>query len=169
MNFWITRPGTEDDHAFVVDTWMSSVEPSTQGARSRATPYLLEKNRALGGIVHDAHFVHLRPLVEEVLARASVFVACHESEPSVVLGWCAVERHSTGCLVVHYCYVRPRYQKMEIGTGLIEHALREIAGTDVGLQVVVSFVTRPARKTVAARRWVHVPIEAFTRRENRRA
>lgn len=167
--FWTARPWEESDHAFIVDTWLSSVEPSTAGARARATPYLLEKNRELGGIVHDAHFVHLRPLVSEILSRVTVVVACMADEPSVVLGWCAAERHRTGCLVVHYVYVRPRYQRMGIGTALVEGALRDVAGEHVGEQVVVSAMTRPARKTVASRGWIHVPIEAFTRRENRRS
>ena len=167
--FWTPRPWVEADHAFIVDTWMASVEPSTPGARARAGPYLMERNRALGGIVHDAHFVHLRPLVEELLCRVTVVVATHESEPDAIIGWAAVERHHTGCLVVHYAYVRPRYQRLGVGTGLVEHALVQAAGADVGAQVVVSSLTRPAKKTVAARGWVHVPIEAFTRREKRRA
>lgn len=169
MTFWVSRPAESLDESFIIDTWMSSVEPSTAGARARATPYLMERNSALGGIVHDAHFIHLRPLVEEIIGRATVMVACHESEPSVVLGWCAAERHHTGCLVVHYVYVRPRYQRMKIATDLVERALRLLAGPDVDLQVVVSSATRASKRVVAERGWVHVPIEAFTRRENRRS
>jgi GNAT superfamily N-acetyltransferase len=61
-------------------------------------------------------------ILEALLPRCMVLVACHPEEPRIGLGWMACEamdRH----LVIHYVYVRKRARQMGVANELLQFVI----------------------------------------------
>lgn len=94
------RQGRPDDLAFVLDSWLQSYRDNNPEAR--ALP------RALFYSMH-------RRVVERLLARSLVVVACAKDNPNHILGWAAYETEPG---VLHYLYVKAAYRGHDISRWL---------------------------------------------------
>jgi GNAT superfamily N-acetyltransferase len=104
------EPGREDDFAFML-----------RGAEPNEAPKIAEEwvgsykrspwARALGEIAYEAG--HKR-LIEQLLRRETLLVACLPDEPESRLGWSC-----TGDGVVFYVYVDPSFRRLGIARALV--------------------------------------------------
>ncbi len=60
----------------------------------------------------------VRGLVEMLLTRASVLVACSDQDDATLLGWLAYERPA----IVHYAYVREELRRNGVATAMLAAA-----------------------------------------------
>lgn len=97
------RRADPDDAAFVFSYWLRDH---------------FERSAFAKGIT-KATFMRLHHLLlERIIARSVVFVACDPEAPNVCYGFICAE----GPEVLHYLYVKRRFRRMGIGTGLLAAA-----------------------------------------------
>lgn len=128
----IFRPAAEGDLAYVIRTWLDSYR--SEQPEMRTSDY--------------EDWMRLR-------INADVLLACHESEPTAILGWVAKDPgEATGRL--HYCYVRRRYRRQGIGRALFE----QVTGGIVGGELVVTHMTEDGRAIKKAKpgRFRYLPL-----------
>jgi GNAT superfamily N-acetyltransferase len=101
----LLRPGTSEDHPFVVDSWLQSYRASAI-ARDAGRAYL-----------HDMKWI-----VRAWLARAALLVACDPEQPGAIWGW-AVTRDA----VLFYVYVRQEFRRQGIARALLRPYLARTA------------------------------------------
>lgn len=94
---WDLRPGTPEDHPFVVDSWLQSYRQQSI-ARDAGRAYM-----------HD-----MKWLVRAWLARAALLVACDPEEPGAIWGWAVTRRD-----VILYVYVRQEFRRHGIARALL--------------------------------------------------
>ena len=101
------RPATGADANFVLSSWLKSFFRN----RQMWVPLPLAE--------HEYFHGHHR-LLEKLLQRASVVVACDQQDPSQILGWLCYEmiREPKEILVVHFVYVKSAYRGFGVGRQL---------------------------------------------------
>lgn len=125
--FALIRPAHAADVPFILDSWLNSFRHAYH-------------TRGMDGPVY---FQEQRRVVETLLRRCSVLVACDSGEPSSVWGY-AVGEEIDSYLVVHFVYVRAGFQDHGIGTDLMKAFLAASPHT-------VALVY--THQTKAGRRW----------------
>lgn len=125
----VFRPAGEADHAYVIRTWIESYRPEM--AEMRTSDYE----------------AWMRPRI-----NADVLLACHESEPTQILGWMAFDHPVTAdgkgyISRLAYVYVRRRYRKQGIARALFE----QVTGGIVGGETVVTHLTEAGRSIKKAK------------------
>lgn len=113
----IFRPAGEADHAYVIRTWIESYRD--EQAEMRTSDY--------------EDWMRLR-------INADVLLACHESEPTAILGWMATAVEGEAARL-HYAYVRRRYRRQGIARALFE----QVTGNIVGGETIVTHLTDAGR------------------------
>lgn len=114
----VFRPAGPDDVAYVIRTWIESYRPEQPEMRT------------------SDYEAWMRAKI-----NADVLLACHESEPTQILGWIAVDAIGAASSRLHYVYVRRRYRMQGIARALSEQA----TGGVVGGQVTVTSMTEAGR------------------------
>lgn len=114
----VFRPAGEDDHAYVIQTWLESYRDEQPEMRTR--DYMDWMRSRLTG---------------------RVLLACHESQPVNIVGWIAADSPEPPMGRIHYAYVRRRYRRMGIARRLFEVA----SGGIVGGEVIVTHLTETGR------------------------
>lgn len=166
--FWALRTARPADHAFITKSWLRSYERSAPHDRALRTQYLTNTNRVLGGQVRDAYFAQYHQVIEEVLDTSTILVACHRTEPDVVVGFVVGAVHSTGCLVLHYVYVVSRYRNAGVARCLVRELKDSLLPQITDSQVVVTCTTPSARLQISRYNACCVPITTFVGREGRK-
>lgn len=103
----VIRPLREDERLYVLVSWRDSY--------------------------HDHHSDHICPrdkikrcwgcgVIDRLLDKSEVLVACHRDSPDVVLGYVVFQSAPDGALVIHYCHVKRAFQRLGIATALIDAA-----------------------------------------------
>lgn len=161
--YWTIRPAEPGDLSFVVKTWLQSYAPHAKQAHALKMPYLSTQNRQLGAILSDAYYQHTSPLVQELVDRCPILVACMPEEPDVIVGWVCGELHSTGPSVLHYTYTKGVYRKHGVAKSLVGALLAQLGSSTT----IASHVTPATRAKLEALRFPVVPVQAFTKRHNR--
>lgn len=120
----VFRPAGPDDQAYVIRTWIESYRDEQPEMRT------------------SDYEAWMRERI-----NADVLLACHESEPTQIVGWVAtdvvgydepkraVEHGPVGRL--HFFYVRRRYRRQGIARALFE----QVTGNIVGGEVIVTAIT----------------------------
>ncbi len=88
----LIRQAQQDDVPFIMSSWLKSFRDKDQGF-AEGCP-----NRIFYACHHR--------VVEVLLPRSMVVVACDENDPRTIVAWACYERGDGGCLVVHYLYVK---------------------------------------------------------------
>lgn len=114
----LIRPATEADLPLIFSSWIRSYR--------HGNPATLRQGRSYAESQHR--------IVERLLARAEVRVACYSGSPSLILGWACIERKNS---TIHYCYVKNAYR----GLGLV----RSLLGSLLGQPLRYSHRTRKLR------------------------
>lgn len=105
------RPYVEDDIPFIQSSWGSSYYTGA-GYQKFVSPEIF-------------HLFH-RPLREHYLSRptAAVIVCVSKDDPSLIVGWIAVEKPKDGFnMILHYLYVKQDFRKAKIASELIAKAI----------------------------------------------
>ena len=105
----VLRAASQGDQAFVMDSWLRSFGKG--------------RTWVFRGVEGDRFYSGHREILENILQRSLVVVACLEEVPDAVLGWACIE---PGC--VHYTYVKNKYRRKGVATKLIAHA-EKLMGT----------------------------------------
>jgi GNAT superfamily N-acetyltransferase len=98
------RPAEESDKAFIFATWLKG---------------LYHGNSFYSEIEKDAYFTNYHAVLERVLAKSSVLVACLTDTPDVVLGYAVIERGT----VLHWVFVKKSWRRFGIAKRLIPHPI----------------------------------------------
>lgn len=61
------------------------------------------------------------PIIERLMKRCDVYVACLREDEDVVIGYLAIERKSE-CDIIHYILIKELWQKMGVGRYLLQAA-----------------------------------------------
>lgn len=100
-----TRPAEKPDLAFIFSSWLKSFRESEFAKGIPTSLYYREHHR----------------LIERLLERAQVLVACNPESPSQIYGWICFER--SRARVIHYVYVKQPFRELGIAKRLLEAAL----------------------------------------------
>lgn len=93
------RDRVEADIPFLFSSWLnSSFDASLENAL---------------GFKDGSHFAHHKRIVEALLARSVVLVACEEDDEDHVLGWFCFELLPEN-VVAHYAYVKNGYRRLGV-------------------------------------------------------
>jgi len=115
------RPGEPGDHARVKKDWRLSA------AKSRFAQFLTP--RPDWGIkASQLYHTWQGVIMDALLKRAELWIACWAEAPSAVVGWAVLE---PGSRVVHYVNVLPKYRRHRVAKRLLAPAFehRDVAFT----------------------------------------
>ena len=103
----LLRAGTPGDIPFILKSWLSSFRHSYH----------------VRGIEGPVYFAEHRRIVEALIPRCGVLVACDRQDPTMIYAF-LVSEVIDKALVVHWVYVRSTFQDFGIGTKLIAEVLK---------------------------------------------
>jgi len=98
------RPITIEDESFIYSSWLKSY-----------------RNSDFGSLMSNAtYFKFTQLIIERILSRASVVVACDEKDSQTILGY-IVSEPSGSNQVVQYVYVKEIYRNLGLAKHLLDH------------------------------------------------
>ncbi len=106
------RPGERGDHARVKKDWRLSA------SRSRLAAFLTPRPD-WGVRASQLYHAWQGAIMDTLLARAELWIACWEEAPSSIVGWAVLE---DGAHVVHYVNVLPQYRRNGVARRLLAPA-----------------------------------------------
>ena len=159
-HFWSIRPFAREDRPFTIKTWLRSYEGSAPHSRECRGQYLTEVNPQLGAQVRDSYYNLGNDLVDAVLSRTTTIIACHRTEPDVIVGFITGEV-AHGALVVHYIFSMKRYRNMGIARDLLGQLRSELLPQITDSQLIVTSSTPSVRLQIARAHAIVVPLTAF--------
>ena len=158
MQFWTVRAMKDTDRAYIVKSWLTTMESSSPHAKFLRLPYLAGQNRLMASQCADAWLVQTDPILEQIVEQSTVLVAVHADEPDIILAFIVGEVHATGPLLVHWVYTRSRYRGLKICNSLMTALQGELAHDGT----IVATNTSPyARQQIQRRGYEQCPMFAF--------
>ncbi|MEQ9074108.1 MAG: GNAT family N-acetyltransferase [Sandaracinaceae bacterium] len=103
----VFRPMLKGDTPFFAHSWLKS----------------FQRSDAVRGVSSETYFYFHHRLLERLLQRSRVVMACEKRDPDRLHGFACFEDLSGTCLL-HYVYVRGSRRRLGIGAALIDEALR---------------------------------------------
>lgn len=98
------RPAQQEDVDLVYSSWLHS--------------YWESEPRALKGVSRALYMDGQQGVIDELVQRAAVVVACDPHSPLDAFGWvCAEEK--AGIAVVHYVYVKKHFRRWGLAAHLV--------------------------------------------------
>ena len=104
------RPVRSEDVPLVTNSWLRSFRDSCH----------------VWGVPDQSYFWCHHKILEKLIPRSSVVVACLEDDPNVILGWIAYEMAGE-VMVLHNCYVKKPFRGLHIASRLFKEVY-EIEG-----------------------------------------
>lgn len=99
----LIRDAEESDVSFIFNSWLRSF-----------------RNGALcTHVANSVYFTEHHKILEKLLTRSNVIVACDPADASNVYGWLCFE-HVQGVFVVHYAYVKQTFRNLGILNSLLD-------------------------------------------------
>ena len=133
------RPFIDEDQSFLFNSWLKSYRFSHFGEKITNTIYF-----------QDHHKV-----IENILKKSKVLMACNVSDPSQLYGYIVVGEVD-GILVVHFIYVKHTFRNMGIGKTLLD-----AVGHSTDNASVYTHHTRMADKLAPKYNFVYHPYLMF--------
>ena len=137
------RTLTEEDKPFIFNSWLKSYRFSHFGEKITNTIYFEDHHK----------------IIENILKKAKVVVACNEEDPSQVYGY-IVGGAEEGIFILHFIYVKHTFRNMGIGKTLLD-----AMGHDKEKAAVYTHHTRMADKVAAKYNFVYHPYLMFDIKE----
>lgn len=106
----VFRPMVNGDRAFFASSWLKSYRRAD----------------AVRGVEQQTYFYFHHRLLERLVARSKVVIACDRADPDRIYGFACFEELNGTC-VLHYVYVRKSRQGLGIGSALLDEVLRVCA------------------------------------------
>jgi len=129
----VVRPATEADVSFIFNSWLKSYRPQCKA------------------VSNPVYYQFQHELIEHLLARCSVQVACNASDASQIYGY-LVSEHMEGIQVVHFAYVKHSFRQLGI--------MRKLAGSAGIVAETGGFYTHKtefASKCADGTKWAYNP------------
>ena len=104
------RPVRSEDVPLVTNSWLRSFRDSCH----------------VWGVPDQSYFWCHHKILEKLIPRSSVVVACLEDDPNVILGWIAYEMAGE-VMVLHNCYVKKPFRGLHVASRLFKEVY-EIEG-----------------------------------------
>lgn len=98
MNILI-RPITETDLPFIFATWLKG---------------LYHGNEFYSKIKQDVFYAQYHKMIETILPKSMIKIACLEDEPDVIIGYCVFETDR-----LHWIFVKKAWRKLTIAKQLL--------------------------------------------------
>lgn len=136
------RPYVKDDINFIQNSWGHSYYKGSD-YRDYVTPAVF-------------HWYH-RPIRERILNRpnAAVIVCAANEDPSLILGWIAVETpEKTQGMILHYLYVKAAFKGEKIGRELYKRA---VVRSPVYISHMTNYGERIAKKKLRGEAVLYAP------------
>jgi hypothetical protein len=99
------RPALEADAAFIFNSWLKSFRDS-----SFAAP-----------VSNETYFTEQHKLIERLLKRCKVFIACEPQDHTNIYGWVCFEEHE-GVFTLHYAYIKHNFRMLGIAKELLKES-----------------------------------------------
>ena len=134
------RKAGRADIPFITSSWL----------RSFRDGYLVRS------IPNTVYYYQHHKILEALLPRSVVLIACNEENPDQILGWICAEVVDTA-LVIHYMYVKQPFRKFGIAkrlVGILEESESPPA-------VMVTHSTPISRPIIKDKGWVYNPYLLF--------
>lgn len=119
------RPPTVSDLALIKDSWLESYRHAYHVKGVSAQTY------------RHCH----RRVVERLLSRSAVLIACDTKDPWIVWGWCCYQWDGS-VLLWHYSYTKDGFRGFDVATQLFAQAV----GSRCPSAVLYSHDTKAARR-----------------------
>lgn len=104
MNEIVLRKATRADIQFITSGWLKSF---------RNAPFVR-------GVPNSVYYYYHHKILEELLPRSQVMVACNEADPNQLLGFVCAEVLDNSVLVLHYVYVKQLLRKQGIAKFMVD-------------------------------------------------
>ena len=101
------RPMVKRDRGFFAANWLKS----------------FRRSDAVRGVERQTYFHFHHKILERLLARSIVIVACDQRDPDIIHGFVCFEVVASTC-VLHYVYVRGSRRSQGIGSALLSESIR---------------------------------------------
>lgn len=103
---WDFRQATTYDHNMVYSSWLQS-----------------NRNAALYALVPNTVYFHeFHKIIESILEKGAVFVACDKEDPDQIFGYVVTEYSDIDdTLVVHWIYVKHPFRNNGVAQSLMTH------------------------------------------------
>lgn len=96
------RAAIAEDANFIFNSWLKSYRPS----------------EATKNISNTIYFNEHHKILEELVKKCKVIIACNETDTSQIYGYIVAD-NVDGFLVTHYIYVKQAFRNMGIGKALL--------------------------------------------------
>jgi len=106
----LLREANSEDIKFIFNSWLRSYKSSIVNKRINPDSFYFEHHK----------------IIEKILKRGKVVVACEESDHSSILGYAAGEK-TEGVFILHYVYVKHPFRKLRIADATVSK-LGELLG-----------------------------------------
>lgn len=105
---WAIRPAVGNDLNFIYSTWLNSYRHASRlGSSMRKSVFFKEYYGVL----------------DDILARAKVLVACLPEEPTVILAFFVYEhRNHPELSIIHYAFTKESFRSLGIQRSLVKEA-----------------------------------------------
>lgn len=99
------RPAQETDIPFILNSWLKSFRMGTFNVNVANTIYFTEQHK----------------LVEKILKRSTVLIACESNDVANIYGYIVFEKIE-GILTIHYMYIKHTFRGLGLSKVLLENA-----------------------------------------------
>lgn len=131
----VLREMVADDRNYVLSSWLRSY---SEGPEFRS-------------IARPVYFALYEPVVQRLISRSYVYVACLPDARDVVLGWAAIEKDA-----LHYVLVKPRWR----GNGIMRKLLADTAE----LPLTFTHIPPSRLESLIPPTWKFDPMRRFERK-----
>lgn len=135
------RKATEADVNFIFNSWLKSYRDSALARSITDTIYFNEHHK----------------VIEDILKTCEVLVACNNSNPGEIYGYCVFEQVD-GFFVTHFAYVKHTFRNLGIAGSLFKEA-----GADFTKASLLSHCTKNSEKYIEKYNLVHSPYLALSK------
>lgn len=102
----LLRLGTDEDVPLIANSWLKSYRHSFECA----------------GVPNHLFYKHHHKLLQDLIPRSAVVVLCNPEHPDHILGYIVYEKMS-GCMVIHYCYIKQVFRRRGLARKMVEAIL----------------------------------------------
>jgi len=136
------RRATKRDIPFITSSWLKSFR---DGYWAR-------------GIPNNIYYYNQHKILEQLLPKGIVLVACNEQDPDQILGYVCAEVVDTA-LVIHYMYVKHPFRKFGIATKLV----MLLEQSEKPPAIMYTHKTAAAKAIILAKelKWIYNPYLVF--------
>lgn len=100
MQPWLIREPFKDDISFIYATWLNS----------------LYTDSWMRSIRKSVYFDNYKKVLDRILLRAKITIACKPDDPTVIFGYLISEPG-----IVHYSFVKDAFRKLGVAKSLYKH------------------------------------------------